>query len=42
MQLIRQENILYGEEMKTDLKLDRIEITKVSAEGSVNEKEFNW
>ena len=42
VQLIREENVLYGEEMKTDLNLDRIEITKVSAEGNVNEEEFNW
>ena len=40
--LIRGENILYGEEMETDLNLDRVEITKVSAEGKLDEDEINW
>ena len=40
--LIREDNVLKGEEMKSDLDLDRVEITKVSAEGKLNEDEVNW
>ncbi len=39
---IREGNILYGEEMKTDINLDKIEITKVSAEGKINEEDIDW
>lgn len=40
--LIREDNILKGEEMESNLDLDRVEITKVSAEGKLNEDEVNW
>lgn len=40
--LIREDNILMGEEMESNLDLDRVEITKVSAEGKLNEDEVNW
>jgi len=37
VEVTRGTNILWGEEMKTDINLDRIEITKVSAEGKIDE-----
>jgi len=40
--LLRGDNILYGQEMETDIYLNRIEIIKVSAEGKVDEQEINW
>ena len=40
--LIRENNVLLGEEMESNLDLDRVEITKVSAEGKLNEDEVNW
>ncbi len=40
--LIRENNVLNGEEMESNLDLDRVEITKVSAEGQLNEDEVNW
>jgi LPS export ABC transporter protein LptC len=40
--LIREENVLKGEKMESNLDLDRVEITKVSAEGKLNEDEVNW
>lgn len=40
--LIREDNILKGEEMESNLDLDRVEITKVSAEGKLNEDEVSW
>lgn len=40
--LIREDNVLKGEEMESNLDLDRVEITKVSAEGKLNEDEVNW
>lgn len=40
--LIREDNVLIGEEMESNLDLDRVEITKVSAEGKLNEDEINW
>ncbi len=41
VKLTRGENTLWGEEMKTDINLDRIEITKVSAKGKIDEDDFN-
>ncbi|MCD6176315.1 MAG: LPS export ABC transporter periplasmic protein LptC [Candidatus Cloacimonetes bacterium] len=40
--LIREDNVLKGEEMESNLDLDRVEITKVSAEGKLNEDEVSW
>ena len=40
--LIREDNVLIGEEMESNLDLDRVEITKVSAHGKLNEDEVNW
>jgi len=40
--LIREDNILIGEEMESNLDLNRVEITKVSAKGKLNEDEVNW
>jgi len=37
----RGANKLWGEEMKTDINLDRIEITKVSAEGKIDEEDLD-
>ena len=41
VQLIRDENILYGEEMVSDMKLDMVEITKVSGEGKLNDEDLD-
>jgi LPS export ABC transporter protein LptC len=40
--VIRGENTLYGSELKTDIRLDRIEILEVSAQGTINEEDFTW
>jgi len=40
--MIRGENTLYGEEMVSDMRLDRVEITKVSAEGTLEDEELDW
>jgi len=40
--LIRENNVLFGEEMESNLDLDRVEIIKVSAQGKLNEDEVNW
>ncbi len=40
--LIRENNVLFGEEMESNLDLDRVEITKVSAQGKLNEDEVSW
>jgi len=40
--LIREDNILKGEEMESDMNLDRVVITKVSAEGKLNKDEVSW
>ncbi len=40
--LIRGDNVLKGEEMESNLDLDRVEITKVSAKGKLDEEEINW
>ena len=40
--LIRGDNVLTGEEMESNLDLDSVEITKVSAQGKLNEDEINW
>ena len=40
--LIRGDNVLKGEEMESNLDLDRVEITKVSAKGKLDEEELNW
>jgi LPS export ABC transporter protein LptC len=42
VKLIRDENTIYGKEMKSDIKLNRIELTEVSAEGTIDENEFDW
>lgn len=40
--LIRENNILRGYEMLTDIELNHIEITRVSAEGQVDEEDIDW
>jgi len=40
--LQRDNNLLIGEEMLSNLDLDRVEITKVSAKGKLDEEEVNW
>ena len=40
--LIRGDNVLKGEEMESNLDLDRVEITKVSAKGRLDEEDINW
>ena len=40
--LQRDNNLLFGEEMESNLDLDRVEITKVSAKGKLDDKEINW
>lgn len=39
VKLVREENILYGAELKTDINLDKIKIFKVSAEGKLDEEQ---
>lgn len=41
VEVTRGENKLWGEEMKTDINLNRIEITKVSAEGKIDEEDLD-
>ncbi|MCF7794620.1 MAG: LPS export ABC transporter periplasmic protein LptC [Candidatus Cloacimonetes bacterium] len=40
--LIRNQNTLYGEEMVSDMKLEVAEFRKVSAEGTLENEEFDW
>jgi len=40
--IIRDDNILRGEELKTDINLNDIEITRVSAEGKLDEVDIDW
>jgi LPS export ABC transporter protein LptC len=40
--VIRDDNILRGEELKTDINLDEIEMVKVSAEGKLDEVDIDW
>jgi LPS export ABC transporter protein LptC len=40
--LIRDGNILKGEELKTDINLNEIEMIKVSAEGTLDERDIDW
>lgn len=40
--LIRNDNVLYGEEMESDMKLEIAEFRQVSAEGTLENEEFNW
>jgi LPS export ABC transporter protein LptC len=42
VKLVRDDNTIYGKEMKSDIKLNRIELTEVSSEGTIDEKEFDW
>ena len=42
VQMIRGENILYGEEMISDMRMDVVEITKVSGEGKLSEEDFDF
>ena len=40
--LIRESHTLFGEQLKTDIYLKYIEITKVSAEGKIDEETIDW
>lgn len=40
VQLIRGENVLFGDEMISDMKLDVVEIIKVSGEGRLDEEDL--
>jgi LPS export ABC transporter protein LptC len=40
--LIREDNILYGSDLKTDINFEKIEIKSVSAEGKIDDETFNW
>ncbi|MDP8203156.1 MAG: LPS export ABC transporter periplasmic protein LptC [Candidatus Tenebribacter mawsonii] len=40
--LQRENNLLIGEEMESNLDLDRVEITKVSAQGKLEDEKINW
>jgi len=40
--LERENNILYGKELKTDINFEQIEIIKVSAEGKINDENIDW
>ncbi len=40
--LIRNNNVLHGKEMETDLYLDKVKIIDVSAEGELEDEEFDW
>ncbi len=40
--LIRSNNVLKGEQMRSDLNLDRAEIIKVSAEGELENEDFDF
>lgn len=40
--VIRENNILHGQELKTDINLEEIEMIKVSAEGTLDEMDINW
>lgn len=40
--IIRDENILKGQELKTDIKLENIEISQVSATGRIDAEDIDW
>ncbi|MCK4956262.1 MAG: LPS export ABC transporter periplasmic protein LptC [Candidatus Cloacimonetes bacterium] len=40
--ILREGSILQGEEMRSDALMNTIEITKVSAEGTLDEKDIDW
>jgi LPS export ABC transporter protein LptC len=40
--LIREENILYGDELWSDMTLHSVEITNVRAEGEISEEDIDW
>jgi hypothetical protein len=40
--LKRGDDTLWGERMRTDMKLDNIEIVKVSAEGNIKNSGLEW
>jgi len=42
VEIIRDDNIMLGEEMRSDETLSTIEITKVSAEGTLSEEDIDW
>jgi LPS export ABC transporter protein LptC len=42
VEILRDDNVMYGEEMRSDEKMTKIEITKVSAEGKLSEKDIDW
>lgn len=42
VEIIRNNNTLIGEELKTDMKMERLEIKKVSAEGTLDEEIIDW
>ena len=40
--LEREDNILYGKELTTDLSFEKIKIIQVSAEGKIDEENIDW
>jgi len=40
--LIRGDDVLRGNNLRTDIKVSFAEMNTVSADGRINEKEFNW
>lgn len=42
VEILRDNNVMYGEEMRSDEKMTKIEITKVSAEGKLSEEDIDW
>ncbi|MCD4819959.1 MAG: LPS export ABC transporter periplasmic protein LptC [Candidatus Cloacimonetes bacterium] len=40
--LERENNILYGKELTTDINFEKIEIIQVSAEGKIDEENIDW
>ena len=42
VKIIRENNIMRGEEMRSDAAMSKIEITKVSAEGKLSEEDITW
>jgi LPS export ABC transporter protein LptC len=42
VKIIRENNIMRGQEMRSDAAMSKIEITRVSAEGKLSEEDIDW
>jgi len=42
VELIRENNVLFGKSLKTDIHFEKIEIKSVSAEGKLEDENLNW